>query len=222
VADRPNITGLTFGRLRVADFYASERGCRWWSCVCECGTAVIVKTSQLVRGKKRSCGCLRRESLGKITRTHGKSRTPEYRAWAAMKSRCFNPKATGYADYGGRGIDVCERWKNSFENFLDDMGEKPSPAHELDRYPDNNGNYEPGNCRWGTFAEQNNNKRSNRIFVVGGVSATLAEHCRRHGMQGTTVAWRIRKGWSVETAFTKTLRSHKPYAAKLRELKETA
>lgn len=99
--------------------------------------------------------------------THGhtrKSITPTYRAWVNMRTRCENPKATHYADYGGRGIKVCDRWK-SYENFLADMGEKPSRAHELDRYPNNDGNYEPGNARWSSRTDQCRNRRTNRAVI---------------------------------------------------------
>jgi hypothetical protein len=100
-----------------------------------------------------------------MARKHGGSGTPEYRAWAAAKSRCSNPNATGYERYGGRGITMCERWRESFPAFLEDMGPKPSPQHSLDRFPDRDGNYEPGNCRWATFIQQMSTRRMARTHV---------------------------------------------------------
>lgn len=119
------------------------------------------KISAAMAGRKQTAETAARRS--KSLRRHGHAarnplaRSPEYRAWDAMKSRCYNPKARGYAGYGGRGIAVCDRWRYSFENFLADMGERPSPEHSLDRI-DNDGNYEPGNVRWATRSEQQRNR----------------------------------------------------------------
>jgi hypothetical protein len=125
-------------------------------CRCDCGVEVRVRVAQLVTGKTRSCGCLQREITGARRRTHGKSRTPEHRAWRGMLDRCTLPTHISYPYYGGRGITVCERWR-SFANFLADMGPKPTSKHTLDRI-NGNGNYEPSNCRWATWSEQNRNR----------------------------------------------------------------
>jgi hypothetical protein len=105
---------------------------------------------------------------------HGLSYTPEYRAWQTMRLRCTVPDNPAYADYGGRGIKVCDRWMTSVEAFVSDMGPKPTPDHELDRYPDNNGDYEPGNCRWATRSENDRKRRSNRIIAFAGEKLTPA------------------------------------------------
>ena len=126
---------------------------------------------------------------------HGMSRTPEYRAWADIKARCFNPNNKNYSDYGGRGIGVCDRWKNSFNNFFADMGMKPSPKHSIDRI-DNNGDYSAKNCKWSTKAEQENNKRNNRLITIGCVTLNIAQWTKEMGFARTVILDRLRRGWS--------------------------
>lgn len=156
---RPGISveaGSVFGRLTVigrADGYTGKGA--FYRCLCECGAKKDAAGYSLRAGKVRSCGCLQRESRVH----HGASYTVEYQAWRGMKRRCYNPSSPGYDSWGGRGIAVCDRWKNSFESFLADMGERPGEGYSLDRI-DVDGNYEPGNCRWATAATQSRNKRS--------------------------------------------------------------
>lgn len=127
-------------------------------CICDCGTERTIERGKW--GKTKSCGCLQRETVAtrnRQSRTHGMSKTKTYRVWVAMIQRCTDPNATGYANWGGRGITVCERWRHSFEAFLADMGERPEGC-SIDRI-DNGGNYEPGNVRWATALEQTQNRR---------------------------------------------------------------
>lgn len=151
-----DISGRRFGRLvaleRVSNHPKSRR--TRWKCRCDCGSLVEVVTFNLTQGDTKSCGCLNTDNL----RKHGKSYTPEYSVWRGMKQRCLNPKASYYADYGGRGIKVCEKWANDFGEFYKDVGPRPSSQHSLDRI-DVNGNYEPGNVRWATAREQARNTR---------------------------------------------------------------
>ena len=126
--------------------------------------------------------------------THGMSRTPEYKAWFNMKDRCFNPNTKGYPNWGGRGITVCDRWLD-FENFLADMGTKPSPKHSLDRI-DNDGDYCPDNCRWSTKAEQENNKRTNRLITIDDVTLTIAQWEKKMGFSKNVIWERLKSGWS--------------------------
>lgn len=143
-----------------------------WKCICDCGNEVKVRASCLASGNTKSCGCLQKDAVsktGKINKgnkhrqTHGMTKTPEYDAWRHMKDRCSNPNVKNYKNYGERGIIICQRWLNSFENFLEDMGPKPFPKilYSLDRI-DNDGNYEPGNCKWSTRSQQQRNRRNSK------------------------------------------------------------
>lgn len=153
-----DITGQRFGRL-VALYHAHQQNTgEWrWQCECDCGQGTIVNVGSLRAGRIRSCGCLQRERAAEASFKHGASGTPEHDAWISMLQRCNNPNNPNYKDYGGRGIKICERWLQ-FENFLADMGHRPSPDLSIDRI-NNDGNYESGNVKWSTRKEQANNTR---------------------------------------------------------------
>lgn len=154
-----DLTGQRFGRLAAVERTANTTaGKAQWACRCDCGQFAVVPTSSLRRGFTRSCGCLSRELSSERLRSHGLSRTPEFRAWSSMLSRCHRPANQNYAHYGGRGIKVCAEWSASFEAFYEHIGPRPSTAHSLDRI-DVDGNYEPGNVRWATIKEQRHNRR---------------------------------------------------------------
>jgi len=208
---RIEMLGLKVGRLIVIEAGPkNEAGNLSWVCRCECGSETTVRGQLLRAGVTKSCGCLAIEK-SKLRITHGQSRcgshSPEYRSWRAMRKRCENPNYPQFHLYGGRGIGVCERWRK-FQNFLADMGKQPSPAHSsIDRWPDNDGNYEPGNCRWASKEQQGRNKSNNRMVSFKGREMTFIEATELAGLPCETVRKRIDKyGWTVARALTQPVR----------------
>lgn len=151
-----DITGRRFERLVALSLHPTAP-VRLWVCKCDCGNEAFVSYAALDKGHKRSCGCLKIEKLRLVRLSHGQYKTSEYRAWSSMKRRCVDVDHVSSHRYVGRGISVCERWRLSFENFFADMGPKPGPKYTLDRI-NNDGIYEPGNCRWATWTMQQRNK----------------------------------------------------------------
>jgi len=197
-----DLGGERFGRLVVIERYGCNvQGRAKWLCRCDCGRETAVDSRNLKSGNTRSCGCLRRDiSVAKAT-IHGHKRggkaSPAYESWTHMIQRCTNHKNKDYRYYGGRGITVCERWRE-FRNFLKDMGEPP-PGHEIDRI-DNDKSYEPRNCRWVTRAENNRNTRRNRLLSHNGRTQCMAQWDRTLGLFAGCTSQRIRRGWQVERA----------------------
>lgn len=194
-----DLRGQKFARLTVVEFAGQKR----WKCICECGRKTLVDTRCLRSGNTKSCGCLRKDNK-RGNPTHGGSRTPEFVSWTGMWNRCTNPKDRCFNIYGGLGVTICDRWK-SFENFLSDMGPRPTSAHSLDRFPNRSGNYEPENCRWATTLQQNRNKRTSTFYTVDGITACLTEHAERVGLKQGTVRGRLARGWSIERALGKAV-----------------
>jgi hypothetical protein len=180
---RLDLTGQRFGFLVAIEPAPPLRGLTAWRCLCDCGAETIALTDRLKRGGRKSCGCRAGFGGGRPV-SHGHCRksgaSPEWQTWNAMLVRCSSPGAANYQIYGGRGIKVCDRWRDGFEAFLADMGPRPSPKHSLDRI-DPNGNYEPGNCRWATAKEQAFNRRNNKLEPhEQGQIAWLARDGRPH------------------------------------------
>jgi hypothetical protein len=191
------LTGQQFGRLTVVGgAVAAGRRRILWRCACVCGNEKMVRSDHLKSGHTASCGC-----LPSGPPSAGRRVDPLYSRWRKMIARTTNPNDPRYADYGGRGITVCDRWK-SFDGFVEDMGPTFSPALTLDRI-DNDRGYEPGNCRWATVIEQARNKRSSHLVAFRGHTKTIAEWSELLGLNYDTVRGRLTKqGWSAERALT--------------------
>lgn len=196
------LEGQRFGRLVAIERIRKEASGKvrtYWLCKCDCGNETEVRIDRLREdgSHTNSCGCIKDELFVARNYKHGQSKTQTYSIWEGMKDRCNNPKSPAYCHYGGRGITVCDRW-NTYENFLADMGERPERM-TLDRI-NNNGNYEPSNCRWTTMKEQGNNKRDNRIIECNGKSQTLQQWSDEIGIQIGTIVRRLNLGWSIPEA----------------------
>lgn len=192
-----NLQGKRFGMLLVLSREGSTRNGQGtaptWRALCDCGGEIVATGPNLKKGSTLSCGCLRQK--------HGMFGTPEYSAWIRMIQRCTNPAVPNYPSYGGRGITVCVQWRENFTAFLADMGRRPAPGYSLDRI-DNNGNYEPSNCRWATAKQQARNKRTSHVLTVNGESLTLAAWTERLGAGQHTIRERLNRGWTAEAAAT--------------------
>lgn len=202
--NRLDLVGKRFARLVVlADAGRITHPCgsshSIWLCRCDCGTETKVYGSALKNGNTKSCGCLLIDVATNRVRSHGKTGTPTYRCWQAMLSRCRNSNAACYANYGGRGISVCGRWLR-FENFAADMGAHPGLGYSIERI-NNDGNYEPGNCRWASRREQNRNKRTNVVLTLNGTTKLLKDWATDLGIDQASLRERLNK-WPLERALT--------------------
>lgn len=196
-----NLTGKRYGRLKVLSYHGKKKGHKLWQCLCDCGKITICHGTSLKKGDTNSCGCFRVEFLAEKRTTHGLTNTPEYMTWTNMKTRCYNTAYHLYPNYGGRGIKVCDRWLNSFESFLEDMGPRPLGT-SIDRFPDKDGNYEPGNCRWATSIQQQNNNSRNKFIEFNGKTMTLAQWSRETGIGIGTIRNRMKSGWPMHLVLT--------------------
>lgn len=203
--------GATFGRLVVLEYVGEIAGRQaGYRCRCECGREVVTAASRLRRGVTTSCGCYRAE---RILAARAKKRIlpdspqdPVVAVWRSIVFRCINPKSPAYPRYGGRGVTVCERWRRSVHAFLEDMGPRPTPKHTVERV-DNDGNYEPGNCRWATRKEQGRNKPGQNVrLTCGGRTKLLTEWAEETGMSVQTLWARLKRGWDHEKALTTPVR----------------
>ena len=203
MSKRTDLTGQRFGRLTVVEISEIKDGNVFWLCRCDCGNMTVVTRRNLQSGNTRSCGCLLVENRGTGTITHGLSRTKIYRTWKDMRNRCHNPKRKSYPNYGGRGIAVCDEWRENFTAFyehvskLEHFGED---GYSLDRI-NNDGNYEPGNVRWANRAEQCRNKRNNVIVEYNGKRMTLSDAAKCSGIKIKTLQTRYSRGWRDEKLF---------------------
>lgn len=199
-----------FGRLLVTSLAPSIRGRdRRWSCACDCGNPHEVGTAVLMSGRSRSCGCLGRENLETqrlLRTTHGMRASPMYLRWTNMLTRCQNKVSEDFHNYGGRGITVCSRWQD-FANFYKDMGDPPFEGATIERC-DNDGDYSPDNCVWGTRTEQSKNRRLTEFLILDGQKVTMREASDRTGIAYQTLWARINVlGWSEARALSTTTQS---------------
>lgn len=202
-----NLVGQRFHKLVVIERSENDAdGKPKWLCKCDCGNIKSIRGIHLKSGRSKSCGCAKIERLI----THGKSDLPEYQVWQMMIQRCTNQKYNGYHNYGGRGIAVCNRWlgEHGFENFIVDMGLRPSQNHSIDRYPNNDGNYEPSNCRWATRKQQSRSRRVNVNITYNGETHIQAEWEEIMGFKEGIVSKRRHMGWSVDRILNTKIRQH--------------
>ena len=200
------LIGNKVGRLTVLSNIGLINGTQRWECLCDCGVYVQRRTESFKRmGDQNSCGCLSNPKRVKHCTKHGLHKSAEYTAYNNMKDRCGNPKNKEFHRYGARGITVCQRWLDSFENFLEDVGMRPDKDLSLDRINNDLG-YFKDNCRWATRVEQANNFRRNRYFFHDGTKDTMANHCRKTGVKKSAILHRVKSGLSYEDAFLECLR----------------
>lgn len=194
-----DLTGYRFGDLTVQYLHHKGRdGRSVWQCTCVCGGVAIVFASNLKRGHSTSCGCKKGESHGEAEPS---KRTAEYATWRHIITRCTDTNDPTYPRYGGRGIKMCDRWRDSYLSFLSDMGRRPSDWHSIDRI-DNNGDYEPANCKWSTAKEQANNRRSNRIIEFAGLKMNLNQWAIHLGISRKALSSRFHRGEPIEKMLT--------------------
>jgi hypothetical protein len=206
-----NLTDLKFGRLTVIERTENTPQNRaQWLCMCECGGAKIAQAAYLKSGSTKSCGCLGIEQRQKNARnkatTYSRSvMGRERKSWESMLARCYVPTTRGYGNYGGIGISVCDRWRDSFKDFVGDMGRRP-PNTTIDRI-DNSKNYTLDNCRWASRIEQANNRSTNRIITIDGVSLSVANWARKQGISHFVIYTRLHNGINEHDAVMTPVKS---------------
>lgn len=204
-----DLTGQSFGRWTVIGFHGrSTSGEVLYLCKCACGTERVLRRSSLMSGNSKSCGCLSRDASRARETKHGYSKTRLYHIWGGMIYRCCNPDYHEWEKYGGRGIAVCEQWKN-FEAFRDwALLNGYDDNLTIDRI-DNNGNYEPSNCRWATTYQQCNNKRTSKYLSFNGETMTIREFADKFGLVYSCLYARLKMGWTVRASLLTPSRGRK-------------
>lgn len=211
-----DLTGQKFGRLTVIKRAKNRTRPSGgtvvrWACQCDCGRIVVVDSYALRSGHTQSCGCRKIDILLTHSKKHGLSGSFGYRTWDTMIQRCTNPNHKHFLSYGGRGITVCDKWRNSFQSFFDDISKLPhfgEYGYTLDRI-NVNGNYEPDNVRWATKKEQQNNMRSNRLITYNDETKTISQWAEELGFNTNTLYARIvTYGWNIERAMTEPVQKH--------------
>ena len=205
-----DLSGQTFGYWTVIKKAEKPNNRKneyhsYWLCRCKCGKEQVIIGTNLTRGLSKSCGCYMKDHPN--GKTHGLTNTRPYRIWQCMKNRCYNSNREAYKDYGGRAnnsIEVCDKWRNDFQAFYDDVSKLPhfdEDGYSLERI-DNNKGYQLDNVKWATRTEQANNKRNNRLLEFNGKKLTIAQWSRETGLKASTIGMRINYGWPIERALT--------------------
>jgi hypothetical protein len=211
-----DITGHKFGRLTAVNFVKKYKKHLYWLFRCDCGQDIIIEKGHAASGHSKSCGCLNNEARAISNRKHGMCYTPEYKAWSSLIFRTTSSNFKESDRYIGRGITVCDSWRNSFEQFYKDMGTRPSLKHSVDRI-NNDGNYEPSNCRWATRTEQNNNICTNIHITVNEETKTPRQWSDITGIGYTVIRDRVKLGWSPERIITEPVNYKYPSKIKKNE-----
>lgn len=202
-----DLTGERYGRLQVIKYVGIKDTHKAYLCKCDCGNKKVITSSDLRSGKVKSCGCYRTQYITNKNKTHGLRKHRLYSIWAGMKSRCYNPNTDSYNRYGARGIKICKEWINDFKAFYDwAMENGYSDDLSIDRI-DNDGDYEPNNCRWASDKKQARNKSSNKAFTINNESKSLIELCEEFNINYKTVQDRLNRGWDINRALTEPVQS---------------
>lgn len=200
-----NLASKKFGRLSVIGFSHRKKykgsTAIYWFCRCDCGNERTVGSGQLLNGKTKSCGCLRRETTGNSFRKHGLHGHRLYAIWKGIRARCNNPKSQAWRHYGGRGIKLCSRW-NNFENFAKDLEPSFREGLSLDRFPDKDGDYCPSNVRWATSSQQNTNSNHCRILTFNGKALCISQWSKECGISAASISRRLKDGWPIKDAIS--------------------
>lgn len=223
-----DLTNLKFGKLTAIKINGKAKdGSYLWECLCECGNKYSVMSHLLRSGKRTNCGCVQIQHIKDANTKHGFSYNNFYRCWSSMKGRCHNKNNAHYKHYGGRGIKYQESWKefinfknDMYESYLEHSKEYGERETTIDRQ-DNNGNYTKENCKWKTYLEQQNNKRSNRVIEYNGEKLTLTEISRKYNINANTLFSRIESGWSIDKAINKEIKQAKEIRYKNENIKIT-
>lgn len=201
-----DLEGYSREMLTVGRYLGMAKTQAMWEVFCRCGRTVPMSRTAILNPKIKSCGCYMRKRLT----THGMKGKRVYRIWLGIKGRCETPSNGNYGPYGGSGVKMHSEWSRSFESFLRDVGDCPTEEHTIDRFPNQSGNYEPGNVRWATPQEQGGNQKSNVLITIGDITRSASAWSAISGVRGKTITERIRSGWASERAvFTPPQKSGK-------------
>ena len=192
--------GQKFNKFTILEFNGKHKSGHLTAlCKCDCGNIRTISLSDLKLNRSKSCGCIRKEAKQLFKKDHGMTNTKEFKTWAGIKIRCYNKNYKSYNYYGGKGVTMCNRWLNSFRNFLEDMGFAPTNKHSIDRI-DSNGNYEPNNCKWSTLIEQANNKSNNKFYEYNGEIKSVPYFSRKYNIPMGRLYERLKAGYSIKDA----------------------